>query len=205
MSLGPPTHHFGQRPPDEHLTRSGAARHQRTFLLTLKEDFAHQGPGRAAGLLPSGRLRVPVQEGEAEGARQRERPVHQAVPEGEERLAEVYLRGRTQLRGGSPFRRAAEVVLAVRLRRLGKGLLAAIAPVQRAHRHARHPGQLLRRHVVVAAQPQHLRHVAHHPAVVQLQQPHPPSPSPTPPGGPLGGRNVPSANTFYRRGLTWVG
>jgi hypothetical protein len=145
---------------------------------------------------------VPVQECEGERAGQPQRPVRQRIPEGEEGLAEGDA-VRPVLAEEGPVHLPAEGVFVEGPHRLGEVLLAAVAPVQTAHRHPYGPGQFLGLHVLIAMPAQHLRRALHHPREVMLREPHPlPPPAPLP-GRPSRGRNITSTIPFYRRGLTW--
>jgi hypothetical protein len=122
-------------------------------------------------------VRVPVQEGEAEERRLSQREEGQLPPEGMEGLAVVRCRPQARPAVRIP-RHPAQELLGEAAHLASKAQLAAVVTVQRAYRDARHPGQLLGPHVVVAAPGQKPRRVAHDVGPHLLQNPHAPPPPP---------------------------
>ncbi len=137
-------------------------------------------------------MRMPVQEGEAEEVRMPQRPPDQFPPEGVEGPAEVHARLH-MLHEEGDVGPVAEFPLGVVAHGQRQALLAAVVPVQRAHREAHGPRQLAGLHVVVAPPRQQRRRRVHGLGVHHLQNPHP-LPLPAPRRLPAG-MNVPSAST----------
>lgn len=169
-------HPLHQHPPHQALTHLRAARPQRSLTLSFGEDLAHQRPHRTVVPRRPGCLRVPMQEREAEEADVLKRPADQLPPEAVEGVAEVRSR-RPTLPLELPARHRAQRALGEVPYRQGQALLAAMLPVQRAHRHMHRPRQLRGPHVVVAPLRQQHRHAPHVVGVGLLHYPHAPAPS----------------------------
>jgi hypothetical protein len=139
-----------------------------------------------------GDVRVPVQEGEGEEAGLLQGRTDQLPPEGEEGLTEVPILPAV-LTLEAAARADAQGILREVSHRQREAVLAAVAPVESAHRHAQRPGQLRGLHVLVPPTRQQPRRLAHGVDAHLLQNPHAPSPCPS--GRLSAGRNLPSTRT----------
>jgi hypothetical protein len=146
---------------------------------------------------------MPVQEGEVEGLRLRHRAPGEPLPEQVEGLAIAAL-GRPQPYLEAPARHAAHLALGPLAHLPGEAALAAVAPVEAAHRQARRLRHLLGPHMAEAAHRHQRGRLAHVHDVQLLQAPHP-RPLPAPGGDPsVEGAFLPP-RPVYPRGLTWWG
>jgi hypothetical protein len=121
---------------------------------------------------------MPVQEGEAEEVRLRQRVAHQPLPEGEEGRSE----GITRLpvvHAESHIGFEGEVALGVLTHRQGQPQFAAVVTVEAAHRHAHGLGQFTRRHILKTPLRQRPGRLAHAVGMNLLHKPgHPLNPFP---------------------------
>jgi len=107
--------------------------------------------------------------------RLRQRPPGQLPPEGEEGLGEVDAR-LVVLQQERHVRLIAELLLGEVAHRQRQSPLAAVVPVQRAHRDAQGLGQRGSLHILIAAPRQQSRRGAHGIGVHHFHKPHAPSP-----------------------------
>jgi hypothetical protein len=208
LSLGVRARQLRQHAPHQRLAHPGRTRRQRPLALACRQHapnqltrpsaagHRHQLPRNPVSRTASVHLRrqrlrlfpllswrvlvrVPVQEGEAEERRLPQREARQLPPEGMEGPPVVRLSPQVGPAVRLP-RHPAQKLLGEAAHLAGEALLVAVVPVQRAHRDARHPRQLLGPHVVVAAPGQKPRRVAHGVGPHLLQYPHAPPPPPRP-------------------------
>ena len=209
-------HQLQQRAPHQPLTHPRAAGPQHPLFLARLQHLPHQRPRGASvrlwlerarnhrparwGRVRPMSLRMPVQEGEAEEVPLVQRPHAQFPPEGVEGVEVVQARPHMR-HEERDVRLVAELLLGEVPHRQGQAQLAAIAAVQRTHRHTQGPGQLAGLHVVIAAPRQESRCLAHGARMHHLQEPH--APSPPRPGGCPPERTFLPRGPVYRVGLTW--
>jgi hypothetical protein len=123
-----------------------------------------------------------VHEGEVEELRPRHRAQGQLPPERLEALAEAAFRLLAlHLEDDAPP--ATDLAIRELAHELGEAVLAAIAPVEGAHRHAGGLGHLLGAHVAQATQRHERRGLPHGHEVQLFQAPHASYPLPAPPRG----------------------
>jgi hypothetical protein len=189
IAPGHRAHPLRQRAPYQPLPHPDASGRQDPLALAPLQHLAHQRPRLPAGRLRLQAVRVPVQEGEAEELGLRLRAPGQFPKEGVEGLAEVALRGpHSHLEAHA--RQVAHLALGELAHLLGKAVLAAVAPVEAAHRQPPGLRHLLGPHLAIATLRHQPRGLTHRHEVQLLQAPH------TPPSSPPPGRHTALEGTF---------